>query len=136
MCSLLDMKTLYKPQSYGELAAALDAFLKENGLDAQDIDVFVNGASGDAARDSWCHGLRRDRLEHATEARFKHLTGEYATASSFALWMGAMILRRQHIPEAALFKPARIPERMETVLVCNHFLGDYYTFMILNRVAP
>lgn len=135
LCGLRGMKTLYKPESYEELAAALEAFLKENGIEARDIDVVVSGASGDKERDVWSRGLKRDFLGHAAEARFKHLTGEYATASSFALWLGAMILRRQHIPEAALAGPSLRPERMETVLVCNHFLSSYYTFMILDRMT-
>ncbi len=136
LCRLRGLKTLYKPQSCRDLAAALEGLLRESGLEPRDIDVFVNGASGDAERDGWTSGLGRDYLGHAAEARFKHLTGEYATASSFALWLGAMILKKQDIPDAVIFKPAQRPERKETVLVCNHFLSRYYTFMVLDRVTP
>ncbi|MEN6466990.1 MAG: beta-ketoacyl synthase chain length factor [Syntrophaceae bacterium] len=136
LCRLRGMKMLYKPEGYGDLAAALETFLKENDLDPRDIDVFINGASGDAARDKWNSDLQHDFLEHAAEVRFKHLTGEYATASSFALWLGAMILKKKHIPEVVLARPARRPERKETALVCNHFLSRYYTFMILDSVTP
>lgn len=132
---LRGLKTLYKPESYEELAAALRAFLEENSLAPRDIDVFINGASGDTPRDQWCRALRNDCLGHAPEVRFKHLVGEYATASSFALWLGAMILKHQRIPQILLADPAAQPGRKETVLVCNHFLGRYYTLMILDAVT-
>lgn len=130
LCRLRGMKMLYKPERYGDLAAALDSLLEENKLDPRDIDIFINGASGDTSRDEWNHALRKDRLESAAEVRFKHLTGEYATSSSFALWLGAMILKHQHIPDIVLAKPALRPGR-DRILVCNHFLSRYYTFMVL-----
>ncbi|MBN1664394.1 MAG: 3-oxoacyl-ACP synthase, partial [Deltaproteobacteria bacterium] len=66
---------------------------------------------------------------------FKHLTGEYATASSFALWLAAMILNIQQIPDTVLVKPAVLPATMNTVLICNHFLSRNYSFMLLKRTT-
>jgi 3-oxoacyl-[acyl-carrier-protein] synthase II len=134
MCRLRGIRMIYKPDDYGELASALDAFLRENNLSPRDIDVLVNGVSGDPVRDEWNKTIRRDYLEHAVELRFKHLTGEYATASSFAIWLGAMILKNRRIPEAVLMIPSSRSERMRTVLVCNHFLARNYSFMLLDAV--
>jgi len=52
--------------------------------------------------------LRNARLEtpDAAEVCFKHLTGEYATASSFGVWLGAGILKTRTIPESVLAAPA------------------------------
>ncbi len=47
LCRLRGMKTIYKPESYGDVATALESFLQENGLDPRDVDVFINGASGE-----------------------------------------------------------------------------------------
>jgi 3-oxoacyl-(acyl-carrier-protein) synthase len=135
MCRLRDIRMIYKPDGYEELAAVLESFLKQNNLDARDIDVFINGLSGDSARDRWNVALQKDYLESAAEVRFKHLTGEYATASSFALWLGAMILKHQRIPDIVLANGAMQPQRKETVLVCNHFLASYYTLMLLDGVT-
>jgi len=132
-CLLKDMRMVYKPSGYGELARALQDFLKENGKVSGDIDVFVNGVSGDAARDLWNLSLGRDFLGQATEVRFKHLTGEYATASSFALWLGAMILKHRRIPDAVRVRPAPVMNRAKTVLVCNHFLARNYSFLLLEK---
>jgi len=131
LCRLRDIRMIYKPDGYEDLAAALESFLKQNNLDRRDIDIFINGVSGDASRDKWNIALQQDCLEHAAEVRFKHLTGEYATTSSFALWLGAMILKHKRIPDIVLANGARQPQRKENVLVCNHFLGQYYSFMLL-----
>ncbi|MBN1665079.1 MAG: beta-ketoacyl synthase chain length factor [Deltaproteobacteria bacterium] len=135
LCRLRNVRMVYKPTDYRELANALDDYLSQNQLEHADIDVFINGISGDNARDHWNMAIRQDRMKSATEVRFKHLTGEYATASSFALWLGAMILKTQQIPDAVLVKPAVLPATMNTVLICNHFLSRNYSFMLLERAT-
>jgi 3-oxoacyl-[acyl-carrier-protein] synthase II len=132
-CRLKDIRMIYKPADYADLANALADFLKRNHLHPGNIDVFINGVSGDAVRDRWNMAIQRDYLGHAVEVRFKHLTGEYATASSFALWLGAMILKHQQIPDIIQAKPATGFHRAKTVLVCNHFLARNYSFMLLEK---
>jgi 3-oxoacyl-(acyl-carrier-protein) synthase len=135
LCRLKDVRMLYKPADDRELSSALDNFLKENSLESSDIDVFLNGASGDVLRDIWNTAICRDYLQHAAEVRFKHLTGEYATASSFGLWLGAMILKNGRIPDAVLVDPLASPRRIKNVLFCNHFLARNYTFMLLESTS-
>jgi len=134
LCRLRDMRMVYQPADYRELANALEDFLRANDLKPSDIDVWINGASGDVQRDSWNEALRRDLPADALEVRFKHLTGEYATASSFGLWLGAGILNNQEIPAAVLAVPQPRPGPIKTILFCNHFLARNYTFMLLERV--
>jgi hypothetical protein len=124
---------VYKPVDYGNLSKELMDFLRENDLTASDVDVFVNGTSGDVVKDQWSLAIGRDHFGHAAGVRFKHLTGEYATASSFALWLGAMILKNQTIPEAVLANAAPPRRPFRTVLVCNHFLGRNYSFFLLAK---
>jgi len=132
-CRLRNLHMVYKPADYGSLSAELIDFLAENDLAPGDVDVLVNGTSGDIVRDQWSLAIGRDCFGHAADVRFKHLTGEYATASSFALWLGAMILKNQTIPEAVLANAAPPRRPFRTVLACNHFLGRYYSFFLLTR---
>jgi 3-oxoacyl-[acyl-carrier-protein] synthase II len=130
-CRLKSIHMVYKPADGRELAGELDDFLKSINLCPGDINVFVNGVSGDVVRDRWNVELQRACFEHAAEVRFKHLSGEYATASSFSLWLGAMILKHQKIPDAVLARPAHQVKPVKTVLICNHFLARDYSFMVL-----
>ncbi len=132
-CRLRDMRMVYKPDTCRGLMAELDEFLKRNGMGTGDVDVLVDGTSGDAVRDQWSNTLRRDCFNQVRQVRFKHLTGEYATASSFALWLGAMILKRGHIPDAVQANHAPEIKPFKTVLVCNHFLARNYSFMLLEK---
>jgi 3-oxoacyl-(acyl-carrier-protein) synthase len=132
-CRLRNLLMVYKPAEYGTLSAELIDFLWANDLTPGDVDVRVNGVSGDVVKDQWYLALERDHFAHAAAVRFKHLTGEYATASSFALWLGAMILKNQTIPEAVLSSPAPLDHPLRTVLVCNHFFGRNYSFFLLTR---
>jgi len=132
-CRLRNFHMIYKPADYGSLSEELIDFLRENDLTPSDVDVFVNGTSGDAVKDSWSLAMQRNYFGHAAEVRFKHLTGEYATASSFALWLGAMILKNQTIPEAVMATPAPHHSPFRTVLLCNHFLGRNYSFFLLTK---
>lgn len=132
-CRLINLHTVFKPADYATLSVELMAFLRENDLSPGDVDVFVNGVSGDVVRDQWNLALEKDHFGHAAAVRFKHLTGEYATASSFALWLGAKILKTQTIPAAVLAAPVPCNRPLRTVLVCNHFLGRNYSFFLLTR---
>src|SRR5688572_29797764 len=95
LCVMSDMDVVYKPDGRG-LQEALDNFLATNNLDAEHIDLIINGASGDVEHDAVTNTLIRSRFERTAQTRFKHLCGEYTTATSFALWLGASILSKQH----------------------------------------
>jgi len=134
-CRLKGIRTIHKPVDYRELSEALTTFLARHGLTPGAIDVVVNGASGDVIRDRWNTALLQDAFPNAAEVRFKHLCGEYATATSFALWLGAMILMQQAIPDAVQARPVHPCRKVKTVLICNHFLGKHYAFLLLDREA-
>lgn len=132
-CRLRNFHMVYQPDHYENLAAEMIDFLGKNGITPGEVDVFVNGVSGDTVRDSWNRKLQEDLFGHAAPVRFKHLTGEYATASSFGLWLAAKIFKTKTIPEAVLAAPIPSNRPLKTALVCNHFLGKNYSFFLLTK---
>ncbi len=132
-CRLKNLHMVYRPSDYAGLATELIEFLRGNGLAPGDVDVLVNGVSGDVIRDRWNLDLQNNYFDHATAVRFKHLTGEYDTASSFGLWLGAKILKTQIVPQAVLASPVSTHGPLKTALFCNHYLGKYYSFFLLTR---
>jgi hypothetical protein len=104
----------------------------------ENIDIVISGVSGDIVRDEPCRHLERTYFCKTTLVRFKHLTGDYATASSFAFWLGIMVLRHRRVPSAILmtspFSSSRgIAPSAKTVLILNHFLGKSYSFTLLTK---
>jgi 3-oxoacyl-[acyl-carrier-protein] synthase II len=131
-CELVDMNVLYRPERK-ELQNALDNFLT-NSLNSEDIDMIINGASGDVQHDAVLNSLINFRFEKTAQARFKHLCGEYTTATSFALWLGAAILRKQQIPEAVKVQPWDQPSKLRTILIVNQHMSKSFTFLLLKGI--
>lgn len=131
-CELRDVHTDYKTKP-AELQTSLSNFLHKNGIEVSDIDLWINGVSGDAERDLVINELEKSTLKDAPQARYKHLSGEYCTASSFALWLGASILKLQQIPGVVKFNTTNYRSNLTTVLIVNHYLGRNYTFFLLRR---
>ncbi len=132
-CRLQSLSTAYRPSDATVLRDHLSHLLETNHLTPTDVDVVVSGASGDIKRDRWLVELQEHFFGHAAQVRFKHLTGEYATASSFGLRLGAGIVKTGAIPEATLVRHASPARPLRTALVWNHFLGYQHSFFLLKQ---
>lgn len=130
-CRLVDLKMIFLPESKASLSKNLTQFLSDNNVSFNDIDVFVNGMSGDVGNDALLESLAQDELRNITEVRFKHLCGEYCTASSFGLWLGASIVKKQQIPEIVRFNQINSKSPIKTVLIINQYMGRNYSFVLL-----
>ena len=80
LCLMSDMDVIYKPEGR-ELQDALDSFLATNSLNSKDIDLILNGVSGDVQHDAVTNELIYSRFENNAQTRFKHLCGEYTTSN-------------------------------------------------------
>jgi len=129
-CRIRDIRMMYKPGD--ELTAALHDFLRTNAMSEEDIDVVISGASGDVAHDRDINDICDLIFNQVVQLRFKHLCGEYCTASSFAVWMGASILRIQEIPPVTRANGVSVPQPIKTVLVINQYMARNYTFILLS----
>ena len=131
-CSLLDLRMVFKPENENELSDSLTEFLSANALSRNDIDVIISGVSGDAVHDTLMNAVCQ-KLNSITQVRFKHLSGEYCTASSFAFWLAETILKKQVIPESVKPNRKNGPLAIKRVLVLNQYMGRNYTLMLLEK---
>jgi 3-oxoacyl-[acyl-carrier-protein] synthase II len=131
-CILRDMEMVYKPVP-GELESSLSAFLSDHKLSSDNIDLIISGVSGDVQHDEYLNSFIDAHFHETMKTRFKHLSGEYCTATSFALWLGASILRRQQIPEIIKIQPSQQPRKLEMILIINQYMGKSFTFLLLTQ---
>lgn len=117
--------TLYKPGSTEEIAAFIGDYVGDTH-----IDVVITGRSGDRQQDAQCAALEQQLFAGKTIACFKQLSGEYPTASAFAMWMGVNILRTQQVPQAALFSGSA-PSSIKNILIVNQYQGTHYSLLLL-----
>jgi|WetSurSiteA1Bulk_404760.scaffolds.fasta_scaffold00095_13 3-oxoacyl-[acyl-carrier-protein] synthase II len=129
---LKSVETFYKPGNYKAIEQRIDHFLAGQGLKPVDIDLVITGINGDTTRDQVYHQLMDRMLKGRPFTCFKNLCGEYDTSSSFALWLAAMILKTQRIPEA--IQPGDpIPGEINRILIYNHLRGNNHVLYLIER---
>jgi 3-oxoacyl-[acyl-carrier-protein] synthase II len=132
-CELVDLKMVHCPESKESLLNELSLFLDQQKLSTQNIDVVVSGVSGDVKNDVMLNALVQSHFGNIPELRFKHLSGEYCTASSFGIWLGASVLKKQQIPDVVKNNNATSKSPINTVLLINQYMGRNYSFVLLKR---
>jgi len=133
-CALKDVRMIFNP-SAGSFTKALYEFLSENSITPSDIDVWVSGASGDEHCDALLTQTADTILKQVPELRFKHLVGEYCTASSFAVWLAASIIQKQVVPPSVQFGDRAMPIAIKKVLIINQYMARNYSMILLDRLS-
>lgn len=124
-------KLLYKLPAESSIEEQLKLFLQDASLSVSDIDVLMLGMNGDQSSDCYYEPVRA-LFTDSTQLVYKHLFGESFTASSFAYWLGAQIIRtKKIIPSCVLSDKHRAPKH---VLIYNQFRGKYHSFCLLTDV--
>jgi len=122
----------YNTLSKQELPHVLTTFLEENELTVADVDMVVLGLNGDVDYDGYYEVLCQGALQDTAQTYYKHLCGEFPTASSFGAWVAAKMIRNQHLPEAVRLNNIR-PRKMDTVLLYNQYRGENHSFVLLRK---
>jgi len=125
------VSTFLKPSSGQEISSRLHDFLRDQKADIGNIGMVLLGLSGDRCSDQFYHDFMENNFPEAASGFFKHLCGEYQTASAFATWLASMILKTQTVPEVV--RISRPPTRLEQVLIYNHYRGNNHSFILLSR---
>lgn len=129
MAELMALKTVFKPNE--PIAKIIADFLERENLIIADIDVVITGKNGDANNDA-VYDFIPGLFENSSIANFKHLCGEYPTASAFGLWVAANILKQQNIPEVIIQRGAKQAGSPKKLLFYNHYQNVYHSFMLLS----
>lgn len=110
-----------------------ESFLKNNNIEISDIDLVMLGINGDNRFDHFYYELTKTIFENNACAYFKHLCGEYHTASSFAIWMAAAILKEQSIPGFIRINNVR-ESKLKNILIYNNYRNLSHSFILLKYV--
>lgn len=106
-------------------------FLAKNNLSTQDIDAVILGFSGDAKSDVY-YIKAMDIFENSSLLYYKHLSGEFNTASGFSTFMACHILKKQEIPEVMLINSVK-KEGIKNILLYNHLGGSDHSLALLGK---
>ena len=113
----------------------LSGLLAEPGMNGQHIDLLLSGENGDARMLPVYNTVEKFMQRDTAIARFKHMTGEFATASAVAAWLACHLLEKQELPDHML-KKGLVGKEIENILVYNTFKGRQHSFMLFSKPLP
>lgn len=120
------MDTLYKPSGAEEVNDFINNFLNRHNLSVNDIDIWMPGNNGDSNNDKTYTTLHHTIFRDIPVQPFKHLCGEYPTATAFALWLAANIIKSGKVPAEATVKAPK------QVLLYNHYFNIHHSIFLLS----
>ena len=130
LAQLVAMATFYKPHDREEVEKNINYFLEDLSTNINDIDLVILGWNGDTKDDSIYEQLSHSIFKTSNTAGFKHLCGEYPTATGFALWLSATIINENKIPHAVRKTEHKAP--LKKVLIYNHHQNTHHSLFLVS----
>jgi hypothetical protein len=81
--------------------------------------------------DLYYKNLSNTTFVNIPQVYYKHLSGEYDTASAFGLWVGSKIIQTQNIPDIAKLN-ALDKQSYKTILLYNQRNGIDHSFTLIS----
>ena len=125
-----DLEIIHRCNGFRDLQGRMGAFLQRNGLSVGDVDLLVTGRNGDARYSDLYRGVEH-LFSGSLIAGYKHLVGEYDTASAFGTYLAARVIRDQHVPPVALLNGVE-RDRINRAPVFNYSKDRDFTFTLLS----
>ena len=124
------LKTFYKPKGIKEIENNILSFLDEHSIAPNEIDLILTGKNGNMQSDKIFAQLQQSIFHNKDQINFKHLCGEYPTATGFALWVAANIIKTGTIPATFNYSGSK-EKKINRVLIYNHYHGIYHSLILI-----
>jgi 3-oxoacyl-(acyl-carrier-protein) synthase len=115
-----------------DISELVKEFLNDNNLTIDSIDAVVLGNNGDVNFDGFYNDLSQKLFSTTQQIYYKHLCGEFNTASSFGFWLAAKVLKTQIVPDCVRLNDVKNND-FEYVLLYNHYRGENHSLTLLRR---
>lgn len=129
--AVLEALQIQNELNIDEVESFITSFLDKNHLKIQDIDVVVLGNNGDINFDTYYTAVG-SLFDQIPQVYYKHLSGEFNTASAFGFWVAASILKNQAIPQVVKMNSIE-KANFSKVLLYNQFQGKDHSLVLLSK---
>ena len=129
--AVLEALQIQNELNIDEVENFISSFLEKNNLKIQDIDVVVLGNNGDINFDTYYTAVG-SLFSQIPQVYYKHLSGEFNTASAFGFWVAASILKNQAIPQVVKMNSIE-KANFSKVLLYNQFQGKDHSLVLLSK---
>ena len=127
----IDALKLMHTSDAAEIEKQLNQFLKEHLSDGETVDLLLSGENGDI-RPLHFFEAAEGILNTSTVARFKHLTGDFATVSALALHLTCQLIQTNTLPDH-MIKTDRKKKELKKVLIYNQHKGVQHSFILVSK---
>lgn len=133
ICKLSEINMIENP-SEATIQAQINELLARHQLTVHDIDFIICGKNGDSRFENFYTNALSDFVRAETNtATFKHLTGEYPTASAFALWLATQFFQSKEILEKNCCELKRPIAQPRNILIVNHYILNTASLLLLQQ---
>jgi hypothetical protein len=115
------------------LKEKLQDFIKEHVPANEKIDLLLTGENGDSRLLKYYSACESVVNDDVAIARFKHICGEYPTATAMGLWLCCTIFQNQIIPAHMIKRYSASPTKYENILIYNNYKGVQHSFILVSR---
>ncbi|MBT3208321.1 MAG: 3-oxoacyl-ACP synthase [Bacteroidetes bacterium] len=123
--------SVFNNDNNGNLLEDLQALFSKNNVSIADIDVLISGMNGDFYEDRNYSSIQKV-FQTSIHLAYKHLIGEFDTASCFAMYIGTKIFQSQIIPEALKINGTK-RNFIKNILIHNYNNEHKHSFIILSK---
>lgn len=114
-----------------QVVFAINQFLQDHNVAITSIDALILGNNGDVCFDTYYLNMAK-HFTAAQQLYYKHVTGDYNTASSFGFWLASKILKKQEVPEILKLNQST-KKTFQYVLIYNQYRGENHSFTLLKK---
>lgn len=130
LCELKALDVASHLSGEEEIASWVEKFA--NAYEITKDDFILTGRNGDAKGDAIYSYVLGKHFHANPSGNFKHLCGEYHTATAFACWLSAMMLKSGNFPDY-IFENNQKLNSFRRILVFNHYKGRECALMLLEK---
>jgi hypothetical protein len=109
----------------------LSHFISRHLPAGERIDLLLSGENGDSRLLKYFNTAESLVGDRISIARFKHMSGEFPTASAMALWLVCNILQQQSIPGHMIKRKGDQPA-IRNVLIYNNYKFVQHSFILVS----
>jgi hypothetical protein len=133
LAEMIAVKTIHSTEPE-DIHAYLLNFMEENSNSQKTPDLLITGENGDLRLNHYYEKIESCFPRSLPVARFKHLCGEYSTATSFACWLASEIFVNHEIPSVVMKRGEGIGD-CRRILIYNNFRGLQHSFILMKSVS-
>lgn len=128
---LKDLAIFHSINNEGDLNNKVGSFLMKHNLTFNDIDFVVSGINQTERFDK-LYTLLNSWFTDSSLIKYKHLIGEYDTASSFGMFLANSIIANNKIPESVMMNKKEKKEYKRGI-VFNYSKNKDFTLSLLSK---